>query len=124
MPLARALVSVGAVGERRLEEELARVEAPTVRNIRPDVELMQKLPAGLCLRLAAIPMRVDPISGMVVVAALDVRDPHPAQEMAYHLGAPVHVVRATLDTLRDALELYPGIRPLAAPMGNPARRVS
>ncbi len=122
MPLARALVSVGAIAERRLEEELARLDVPTVRAVRPTVELMERLPPGLCLRLAAVPVRMDPISGKVIVAALDPSDPHTAEEMGYHLGAPVQIVRATLDTLRDALELYPGLRALAPPMGSPSRR--
>jgi hypothetical protein len=123
LPLARALVSVGAIGELRLEEELARANAPFVRHVRPVPELMERLPAGICMRLAAIPVRLDPLTGTVDVAVLDAWDPHPAEEIGYQLHAPVRAVRASLDAMRDAMELYPGgMRALAAPMSAPPNR--
>ncbi len=121
MPLPRALLEVGAIGERRLSEELARSDVPVLRHVRPVAELMANLPDGICLRLAAVPVRRDPMTGTVDVAVLDASDQHAAQEIGHHLHAPVRVVRASLDAIRDALELYPGgVRALAPPMGAPA----
>jgi len=81
---------------------------------------MALLPDGICLRLAAVPVRRDPVTGTVDVAVLDARDEHAAQEIGHHLHAPVRIVRASLDAIRDALELYPGgVRALAPPMGAP-----
>ena len=122
-PLPRALLEVGAIGERRLAEELARVQVPVLQHVRPVPELMQKLPPGMCLRLAAVPVRLDPMTGKVDVAVLDARDPHPAHEIGYHLHAPVRIVRASVEALREALELHPGgVRSLAPPMGAPPER--
>jgi hypothetical protein len=120
MPLPRALLEVGAIGDRRLSEELARAEAPVLRHVRPVPELMSQLPDGICLRLAAVPVRKDAMTGTVDVAVLDASDKHAAHEIGYHLHSPVRVVRASLEALRDALELYPGgVRSLAPPMGAP-----
>ena len=122
MPLPRALIEVGAIGERRLSEELARADVPVLRHVRPVPELMSQLPDGICLRLAAAPVRKDALTGTVDVAVLDANDRHAAHEIGYHLHAPVRVVRASLEALRDALELYPGgVRSLAPPMGAPAQ---
>ncbi len=123
MPLARALVTVGALGELRLEEELAKTGAPAVRYVRPLPDLMERLPRGLCMRLAAVPVRFDPHTDMVDVAVLDPGDPHPTAEIGYYLGMPVRAVRAPLEAIRDALELYPGgMRALAPPIHAPPPR--
>ena len=124
MPLSRALIEVGAIGERRLSEELARSDAPVLRHVRPVPELMALLPEGLCLRLAAVPVRQDAVTGTVDVAVLDAKDEHAAHEIGHHLRAPVRALRAPLDAIRDALELYPGgVRALAPPMGAPGSAI-
>jgi hypothetical protein len=122
IPLARALVGLGAIDETRLEEELARSQPQVLRKVVPISELMDLLPPGLCHRLAAAPVRLDERSGAVEVAVLDARDTHPAIEIAYHLHKPTRAVRASYSALREALEGYPiAARALAAPMGNPSR---
>ena len=68
---------------------LARTEAPYLRQVVPLVELVDRLPPGLCARLLAIPVRRDAITGTVDVVVADASDPHPAKEIAFHLGAPV-----------------------------------
>jgi hypothetical protein len=118
MPLPRALIEVGAIGERRLAEELARATVPVLKSVRPVPELMAQLPEGICQHLAAVPVRKDPLTGTVDVAVADALDPHPAHEIGYHLHAPVRVLRAPLQAIRDALEVQlGGVRALAPPMG-------
>ena len=65
VPLPRALVALGIMTEERLEEELARVDVPKVQSVVGVSELMELLPAGLCSRLLALPIRKDPRTGTV-----------------------------------------------------------
>jgi hypothetical protein len=119
VPLARALIGTGSLDEARLEEELARVDAPTIGEAVLVPELMDLLPLGLCHRLAAGPVRFDAATDTVDVAVLDPRDVHAANEIAYHLKKAVRVLRAPYGTLRQMLEGYPaGLRALAPPMGS------
>ena len=46
--LVRALLATRAIEPGRLEEELARVDAPLMRHVAPVLSLMEQLPAGLC----------------------------------------------------------------------------
>ena len=55
----------------RVEHELNRSELPSVLTVRASPELYARLPAGLCRRLLAVPVHVDPRSGRVDVAAVD-----------------------------------------------------
>jgi hypothetical protein len=120
IPLARALLNVGALTERRLEQELARVEGPTSDPVIPQTELMDLLPPGICHRLYAVPIRLEAGTEAVDLAVLDTRDTHPAHEIGHHLRRPVRMVRAPYRALRDALDLCPvGVRALAAPMTMP-----
>ena len=119
VPLARALVGLGALDEARLEEELARSQPNVLLAVAPIPELMGRLPSGLCHRLSAAPVRVDERTGAVDVAVIDPRDSHPAAEIGHHLQMPTRSVRASYGALREALEGYPlAARALAAPMGN------
>ncbi len=104
VPLPRALVALGILRLDRLEEELARVDVPTVRHVVPVQELVDQLPSGLTSRLLALPIRRDPRTGTVDVAVADARDPHAAREIAFFLKAPVRIVRAPLAEIEAALD--------------------
>lgn len=104
VPLTRAIVTLGVMTEERLEEVLANVDAPLIHNVVPVQELLDLLPAGLCSRLLALPIRRDARTGTVDVAVVDTRDPHPPAEIGFFLQAPVRVVRATKAALEAALD--------------------
>lgn len=122
--LEEALLETGAIDERQLQSELARWDGPSIQNVVPVPELIARLPKGLCRRLLALPIRVDPRTGTVDVAVADGRDPHPAAEVGHHLRAPVRAVRARLATLIGAIEKAEhgehGVHVLAAPLWVPA----
>jgi hypothetical protein len=119
IPLARALVGLGAIDETRLEAELARADPIALTHIDPLPKLMDRLPPGLCHRLAALPIAVDGATGTVELAVLDPRDAHAADEVGYHLQTSVRARRASYAALREAFERYPGgLRALAAPVGS------
>ena len=88
VPLTRALIALHVVKEDRLEEELARVDVPTINQVVPVPELLDLLPAGLCSRLLALPIRRDPRTGTVDVAVVDARDPHAANEIGFFCRLP------------------------------------
>lgn len=104
VPLTRALLALGVLKEDRLEDELARVDVPTIHQVVPVPELLELLPAGLCSRLLALPIRRDPRTGTVDVAVVDARDQHAANEIGFFLQAPVRIVRTTLQVLEAALD--------------------
>lgn len=103
MPLVQSLVETGAITSEVLARYLARGEAPFLRQVVPVAELVAKLPPGLCARLFAIPVRRDNITGTVDVVVADATDLHPANEIGFHLGAPVRLVRATPGAIEEAL---------------------
>lgn len=103
-PLERTLVTTGAIDERRLQEELARWDGPSIQNVVPVLPLVARLPKGICRRLVALPIRLDPRTGTVDVAVADGRNPHAVTELGYFLGAPVRAVRAKLTTLLAAIQ--------------------
>jgi hypothetical protein len=88
-----------------VERELSRVPdgTPELHLIRPSLELADRLPRDLCDRLLAVPIRRDAESGAIDVAAVDVLDPHVAQEFGFHLEAPVRLWRGELSAIRAAL---------------------
>jgi hypothetical protein len=118
-PLVQALVDARAVTPEVLARYLARTETPSLRHVVPVVELVDRLPPGLCARLLAIPVRRDAITGTIDVVVADAGDPHPGNEIAFHLGAPVRLVRATAAAIEEALRklrsrsLAPSMRPEA-----------
>jgi Type II secretion system (T2SS), protein E, N-terminal domain len=117
IPLARALVGLGAIDEPHLESELAKVFPDPLTSVLPSSALMERLPPGLCHRLGVAPISTDEATGTVEVAVLDPRDTHGLDEVGYHLRCPVKARRASYGALREALESYPsGLRALAAPM--------
>lgn len=99
----RALVERGSVHEHQIEEEAARLGQLPLRQVSPAPELVARLPPGTCRRLAAIPTRHDPISGVVDAAALDPFDTHVERELTFHLGAPVRLRSAPLAMLEDRI---------------------
>jgi hypothetical protein len=103
VPLVQSLVEARAVSPEVLGRYLARTEAPYLRQVVPLVDLVDRLPPGLCARLLVIPVRRDGITGTIDVVVADTGDPHPAKEVAFHLGAPVRVVRATAASIEEAL---------------------
>lgn len=99
----RALVERGSVLEHQIEEEAARLGQLPLRQVSPAADLVARLPAGTCRRLAAIPTRHDPISGVVDAAALDPFDTHVERELGFHLGASVRLRFAPLAILEDRI---------------------
>jgi hypothetical protein len=123
--LVRALLATRAIDSMRLEQQLERGDAPAMRHVAPVMGLVQQLPPGLCERLLALPVRRDPRTGTIDVAVVDARDPHPVEEMAHWLRAPVRMVRTSLTAMDAALRRVHakpqegGPRPLAAPIWVP-----
>jgi hypothetical protein len=120
--LVRALLATRAIDAMRLEQLLERGEAPAMKHVVPVMSLVQRLPAGLCERLLAVPVRRDVRTGTIDVAVVDASDTHPVEEIAYWLKAPVRTVRTSLASMDEALRDIqgasdPGLRSLAAPMG-------
>ncbi len=122
--LPRALVAVGAMEATRLDEHLARGDAPMLRHVVPVQELVAKLPAGLCEQLLALPVRQDPRTQTIDIAVVDARDTHAGDEIAFWLEAPVRLVRtsfAAMDAALKRLRVVPerGVRSLAPPIWVP-----
>lgn len=86
-----------------LERAADRSDFPVIQRVRPSLELVRALPAGLCERLLAVPVQPEVPSERVDVAAVDVLDAHVAEEFAYHLRVPVRVLRAPFSELLSAL---------------------
>lgn len=102
LSLVRALLEHGGVSRAALESVCGRSDAPQVSRVVPLAELVTRLPTGLCERLYAVPVRRDPTTGTVDVAVVDTNDLHAAREIAFHLGATVRIVRASLDAMEEA----------------------
>ena len=71
LPLPEALAERDAGLLIRVEQELARAELPSVLTVRASPELIARLPSGICQRLMAVPVHVDPRTGRVDVAAAE-----------------------------------------------------
>lgn len=104
IPLSEALAETDPALLTRVEQELNRSELPSVLTVRASPELYARLPEGMCRRLLAVPVHVDPRSGRVDVAAVEPLDPHIAQEFSYHLEQPVRVLQASRDAVKGALD--------------------
>lgn len=103
VPLLGTLVDTEAATADILARYLARTEVPFLRVVAPVLELVDMLPPGICARLLALPVRLDPVTGTVDVCVAHPEDPHPANELAFHLRAPVRVVRGTVAAIEEAL---------------------
>jgi hypothetical protein len=104
MPLSEAIAERDPELLARVEQELSRSELPSVLTVRASPELFARLPAGMCKRLLAVPVHVDPRSGRIDVAAVEPLDPHVAQEFGFHLGQPIRVLQASREAVHGALE--------------------
>jgi hypothetical protein len=121
IPLVRALLVARAIDAPRLEQHLERGDAPYMRHVAAVIPLVERLPAGMCERLLAVPVRRDPRTGTVDVAVVDASDSHPAEEIGHWLQAPVRIVRTSLAALDATLRRNSsvpdrGMRSLAPPM--------
>lgn len=103
VPMVLALLEARATPPDLLTRYLGRSEAPFLRQVVPALDLVERLPQGLCQRLFAIPVRHDAITGTVDVVVADTFDLHPAEEIGFQLGAPVRLVRASVGTIEEAL---------------------
>jgi hypothetical protein len=104
LPLPEALAERDPGLLARIEQELARSELPSVLTVRASPELYARLPVGMCRRLLAVPVHVDPRSGRVDIAAVEPLDPHIAQEFAFHLERPVRILHASHEAVVGALD--------------------
>lgn len=104
LPLPEALAERDPGLMARIEQELARSELPSVLTVRASPELYARLPVGMCRRLLAVPVHVDPRSGRVDIAAVEPLDPHIAQEFAFHLERPVRILHASHEAVVGALD--------------------
>ncbi|MEP7120162.1 MAG: hypothetical protein ABJE95_04590 [Byssovorax sp.] len=103
VPFARVLLDRGAISARSLEDELERVGGLGLRQVAGSAELVAKLPRAMCRRLAALPVRVDNVTGTVDVVAADPLDGHIPAEFGFHLGAPIRVLRAPIAAIEEAI---------------------
>ncbi len=101
--LPRALIDRGILTERALEEELTRAQGFAIEQVVASPELSLRLPAAMCRRLGAVPVRFDASANAAEVAAMDALDPHVGTEFSFHLGLDVRVVRATMNAIEAAV---------------------
>jgi len=122
LPLPEALAERDPRLLARVEQELSRSELPSVLTVRASPELYGRLPVGMCRRLLAVPVHVDPRTGRVDVAAVEPLDPHIAQEFTYHLDQPVRVLQASHEAVKAALDrLQQGSKVSILPPGKPGK---
>ena len=95
-----------------LEAELARIKGPRVKGpLAVDTVQALRLPNGLCRRLLAVPLQVEPTSSRWAIAVADLSDRHVAAEISYHLGGPVDAFRAPLAVILNAIAMTEGRAP-------------
>jgi Type II secretion system (T2SS), protein E, N-terminal domain len=102
-PFIRALLELGHISESGLEDELARSNLPVLKSVVPLPAIVDELPKDLCKALLAVPVRRDPRTGLVDVAAVDPYDVHIAEEFSHHLKSEVRLLRASLLAVDQAL---------------------
>lgn len=103
VPFVVALADRGGDVARILGQELERADTPLSRSPKPAGSLIESLPNGMCERLLAVPIRLDPRSGAVDVAAVDPYDTHVVREFAHQLEAPVRLLRTPLPDMLEVL---------------------
>jgi hypothetical protein len=103
IPFVRALLELGHLTEEALEQELAAGMVPFLATIVPLPALVDEVPNQMCRRLMAVPVRRDPRTGLVDVAAVDPFDGHIPYEFSYHLKSEVRVLRGSLPAIEQAL---------------------
>ena len=103
VPFTRVLLDRGAISAKSLEDELERVGGLGLRQVAGSADLVAKLPRAMCRRLAALPVRVDNVTGTVDVVAADPLDAHVPAEFGFNLGAPIRVLRAPIAAIEEAI---------------------
>jgi Type II secretion system (T2SS), protein E, N-terminal domain len=101
----RALIDRAAITERALDEQLDRRGGLALRQFAGSRDIFTRLPRAMCRRLGAVPIRLDPATGNIDVAAADPLDPHLPEEFSFHLGSPVRVLRAPLAAVEEAIRV-------------------
>jgi hypothetical protein len=76
---------------------------PFLATIVPLPALVDELPTQMCRRLMAVPVRRDPRTGLIDVAAVDPFDAHIVYEFSYHLKSEVRILRGSLAAIEQAL---------------------
>jgi hypothetical protein len=99
----RALLELGHLSESALEEELSRANLPVLKTVVPLPAIVDELPKDLCRTLLAVPVRRDPRTGLVDVAAVDPYDAHIVEEFSFHVKSEVRLLRASLLAVEQAL---------------------
>ncbi len=100
----------GAIWEETVRELLS-FNGPFADEIKVDQKAVSRLPVGLCRRLFAAPILPSQKSGAALAALVDPWDSHAAEELMFHLGARITVVRVRAEVLLGAL----AVRSLSAP---------
>ncbi|MBI5531475.1 MAG: hypothetical protein HY898_02090 [Deltaproteobacteria bacterium] len=108
VPFPRALLREAGVDQAAVERELAVGDTPLLRTVVPLIDAIARLPVGMCTRLLAIPVRADPITSTIDVATANPLDPHVQAEFAFHLQAPIRLIRAPLSAMNEALNSFEG----------------
>ena len=103
IPFVRALLELGYITEEGLERELANGKVPFLATVVPLPAIVDELPSQMCRRLMAVPVRRDPRTGLVDVAAVDPFDAHVPYEFSFHLKNEVRVLRGSLADIEQAL---------------------
>ncbi|MEZ4311242.1 MAG: hypothetical protein R3F14_24640 [Polyangiaceae bacterium] len=103
IPFVRALIDTGAIAEALLDHELEQLGGIALRHVAGMPELVNRLPPHFCRRMGVLPVRVDHAARVVEVAAADPLDPHIGNEVTFHLGVPVRVLRAPMSAIEDAI---------------------
>ena len=103
IPLVRALLNSGVPTEA-IEHETRCADVPHLHHVTPLLDAVERLPKRICRQLLTVPVRIDPITHTVDVAVADPFDVHAHQEIAYHLDAPIRIVRASLHAIDLALD--------------------
>lgn len=102
-PLLGVLVRRHPVVAAAIERELGRAGVGEVDVPIGDEALAAACPAGLLETLGVIPLGCDPATGEILAAAADPFDQHAAEELAYHLGGRVLLLRASFAAVQAAL---------------------
>lgn len=125
VPFVSALLDQGALDDRSFAREVACSSIPEIRHVVPVAELVVRLPPHMCASLLAVPVRQDTVTGTIDVATADPLDSHVQSEFAFHLDAPIRLVRAPVAALRDVvLVIDPDEEPMEQSAGPLASRTA
>lgn len=108
VPFLRALLELRPQLAGIVESELARIAGPPIQDIPPNLDLMARLPQGLCSRLMGYPIGFTASSGVVDVLLADPLDGHAAQEFSYHLRTRVRILRGSASLVGRELQRCEG----------------